>query len=186
MIATILNQESIEATYLSFKDIAWLAGTTLVFLTIYFIFKDRRDKRHENKIAKIELEKREQVEKLKIEKEAIEQREREDKKYQQERYDKLITEERIRHNDALLKREEEVRTLSSIGNQITKVSETVLKIEGMMDSNKADIRKLTEDFIENKGSVKAAWTEIEKHSVEIKDIKDNCWEVQQGKIKENK
>jgi lipopolysaccharide export LptBFGC system permease protein LptF len=184
IMMTVLKQEGIEATALSFKDIAWLAGTILVFLTIYFIFKDRRDKRHEDKINKMESEKKEQVEKLRIEKETIEQRERDDKKYQQERYDRLLNEERIRNSEAMTKREEEVRTLAGVSNQLTDVSKTVITIQGMMEMNRSDVRQLLVDSVETRGSIDAAWRTIQTHTDQIKTIQENCWEIQKDKSKE--
>jgi chromosome segregation ATPase len=163
--------EGIENFRLTLGDIAWIIGLILTATTLILIFKDRRDKKHAAEIAKIEIARKEESDRL-----------REEKEKDLKRYDAQIQFERQCHAEALVKREEEVKTLVGIGGQLNTVSQTVLEIKSMMDTNRDDIRKLTEDHIETKGKVAAAWKQIEKHEEEITRIETNCQQIQNRKV----
>jgi len=157
--------EGIENFRLTLGDIAWIIGLVLTATTLILIFKDRRDKKHAAEIAKITNEKKEEAERL-----------REDKKEDQKRFDALMAEERQRHIEALAKREDEVRTLAGIGQNLTQVSESICKIESKMDLNQESLFKITTSYAVQEARLNKAW-EV------ITDIQKNCAEVQREKVK---
>lgn len=163
MIAIV--KEGIENFTLTLGDIAWIIGFVLTGVTLFMIFRDKREKKRSAEIAKIIDEKKVEAERL-----------RDERKEDQKRFDILMAEERQRHSEAITKREEEVRTLVGIGKQLTQVSESICKIESKMDLNQTQLFEITKSYAVQESRLNKAWEEIEH-------IKSNCNEVQREKLK---
>ena len=172
LLITTIADKGIENTTFTIGDVGIIAGLFLTFTTIFMVFKNRKEKR--NKEEKEEVQKRFADERKKYE---------EDKKEQQTRFDRSMEIERKRHEDSLTRREMEVKTLTGIGNQLCQVSDSVLKIEGMLDTSRKDIILMIEHNAIQDGRIDGAWRQIDTNKDDIAKHEKNCQYIQNSKLK---